>query len=541
MVDLIDPFATPSSTTPPMADMPPPDADAASAEADPNRPPEPRQEPEEETDEQWRLRFIEENQHLARARPERPPAPPPSPWDGPSSTWKVPDHLSLRHPKGGYMAMALLSRTMDDLDEITKGERAATYEEVDKYLGHALIAEGLVPFTYTADEAIRWWKAGGYRVLGGSPEAAPTPPPAASSASGAYMTNDSAADDTPEAQGDAPTRPPVYMNFNGMATDGVAIDNVIDPSQSGTGANTPASQQNPAVVQTSQPVAPATTAPAPASQPATPATAAPAAAGPAGTQATVQPAEPAKEAVKLAKPPISLGTIRVSANNIANLITDVYLPQNDFIHALKGGLLSSVEPDLTKASKDAKTPEQNRITGEKGRKSVPIANVDISADPDVIAFVHGIAPTLTAAAVKGKNPLVEKSIMVEWDSRVGGYVVTGIKILPAGGGGLGFSPRLPETLAALANKVRPRAFVIHTHVADSNWDEKPGAGDAMVLKEWLMPNIVVANNGSIHQVMMTAGELNPKNGTYKNPKFRVARILGNGTSNIIPSYTDMPR
>jgi hypothetical protein len=40
---------------------------------------------------------------------------------------------------------------------------------------------------------------------------------------------------------------------------------------------------------------------------------------------------------------------------------------------------------------------------------------------------------------------------------------------------------------------------------------------------------------------MVAGALNPKKGTYKDPKFRVARILGNGTSSIIPNYTDMPR
>jgi murein DD-endopeptidase MepM/ murein hydrolase activator NlpD len=135
-----------------------PDASAAEARAV----------PEEETNEQWMHRFIEENAHLARPRPERPPAPPPSPWDGPPATWKVPDHLSMRHPRGGYMAMALLSRTMDDLDEVTKDERAATYEEVDKYFGHALIAEGLVPFTYTADQAIWWWKSGGYKVLGGA-------------------------------------------------------------------------------------------------------------------------------------------------------------------------------------------------------------------------------------------------------------------------------------------------------------------------------------------------------------------------------------
>ncbi len=93
--------------------------------------------------------------------------------DGPRSQWKVPDHLSMPHPNGGYMAMALMSRTMDDLDEVTGGKRAATYEEVDKYFGHALIAEGLVPFTYTADEAIRWWKAGGFRVLGSSSAGSP--------------------------------------------------------------------------------------------------------------------------------------------------------------------------------------------------------------------------------------------------------------------------------------------------------------------------------------------------------------------------------
>jgi len=158
-----------------------PDAPVAPDDMAADNPPAAQPEPEEETDEQWRMRFIEENQHLARPRIERPPPPPPSPWDGPPSSWKVPDHLSLRHPKGGYMAMALFSRTMDDLDEITKGDRAATYEEVDKYLGHALIAEGLVPFTYTADEAIRWWKSGGYRVLGGGPLASPPSLPDTSS------------------------------------------------------------------------------------------------------------------------------------------------------------------------------------------------------------------------------------------------------------------------------------------------------------------------------------------------------------------------
>ncbi|WEJ98260.1 MAG: hypothetical protein P0Y59_15050 [Candidatus Sphingomonas phytovorans] len=176
-----------------------PDAVTAPDEADPNRPPEAPPAPEEETDEQWMHRFLEENAHLARPRPERQPAPPPSPWDGPPSTWKVPDHLSMRHPKGGYMAMALMSRTMDDLDEVTKGERAATYEEVDKYFGHALIAEGLVPFTYTAGEAIRWWKSGGYKVLAGASEGDQQPQ--------TVMTNNEAQAELPNYSSAFGTRP----------------------------------------------------------------------------------------------------------------------------------------------------------------------------------------------------------------------------------------------------------------------------------------------------------------------------------------------
>jgi len=164
MVDSIDPFTTPTPNDPNAIGTA--EADVATPETDQNRPPETPAEPEDETDEEWARRFVEENAHLAPPPLVRPPAPPPQPWDGPRSQWKVPDHLSMPHPNGGYMAMALLSRTMDDLDEVTGGKRAATYEEVDKYFGHALIAEGLVPFTYTADEAIRWWKAGGYRVLG---------------------------------------------------------------------------------------------------------------------------------------------------------------------------------------------------------------------------------------------------------------------------------------------------------------------------------------------------------------------------------------
>ncbi|WCM27205.1 hypothetical protein NDN01_25015 [Sphingomonas sp. QA11] len=66
----------------------PPMPDTARNAATPPQAPQPA--PEEETDEQWMHRFLEENAHLARPRPERPPAPPPSPWDGPPSSWKVP-------------------------------------------------------------------------------------------------------------------------------------------------------------------------------------------------------------------------------------------------------------------------------------------------------------------------------------------------------------------------------------------------------------------------------------------------------------------
>jgi len=277
MVDAIDPFSPPNTSRPPTVDTPQLDDAAAPDDVEAHRPPDAPPAPEEETDEQWMHRFLEENAHLARPRPERPPAPPPSPWDGPPSSWKVPDHLSMRHPRGGYMAMALLSRTMDDLDEVTRGERAATYEEVDKYFGHALIAEGLVPFTYTADQAIRWWKSGGYKVLGGAAvDAQPMPSDASSAYSPgqtldpnlqgegaasaphfsnvAFMvgsdgravsqpspaplfrgdpgetvtTNDSALDEVSGPQGGGTTGLSVDMNAKGMA-----IDDVVDPVQAG--------------------------------------------------------------------------------------------------------------------------------------------------------------------------------------------------------------------------------------------------------------------------------------------------------------------
>jgi len=495
MVDAIDPFSPPNTSRPPTVDTPQLDDAAAPDDVEANRPPDAPPAPEEETDEQWMHRFLEENAHLARPRPERPPAPPPSPWDGPPSSWKVPDHLSMRHPRGGYMAMALLSRTMDDLDEVTKDERAATYEEVDKYFGHALIAEGLVPFTYTADQAIWWWKSGGYKVLGGdsvdaqpmpsdttsahSPDqdldanlhdeeptgvSHPSPSPLLRAAAGdSVMTNASTLDETLDARRDPLTRSPIDMNAKGMV-----IDDVVDSSQAGTDSNTPAVQQKPGGMPAPQPAAP------PGNAPAVP--------GATGNGGATQPTTPAHEAAQPIRTPISLGTRRTSINNIPNRITGAYLPQNDFILSLKNGLLSSVEPDVTKTSRDLTTPERYDEESKKAQAAAPVANVDVSADPDAITFVHAIASTLTATKVGGAIQAVEKYIMVEWDSTLGGYVVTGIKILPAGGGYVEISPRLPETQAARRNKARPRAFVVHTHVVDTNWDEKPGPGDAKIIK-----------------------------------------------------------
>jgi hypothetical protein len=205
-----------------------PDDAAAPVQPDPDRPPEAQPEPEGESDEEWMRRFIEENIHLASPRVVRPPEPPPQPWDGPRSQWKVPDHLSMPHPKGGYMAMALMSRTMDDLDEVTGGTRAATYEEVDKYFGHALIAEGLVPFTYTANEAIHWWKAGGYRVLGGG-SAYPSPSLSAGPSSLAY---DGARDAgtafmvDPPAGNQAQLRPAVLFNEKPRAFAATPVEDI---------------------------------------------------------------------------------------------------------------------------------------------------------------------------------------------------------------------------------------------------------------------------------------------------------------------------
>jgi hypothetical protein len=54
-----------------------PDGGSAPVQPDPNRPPEAPAEPEDESDEAWMRRFIEENIHLAsppvvRPRPRRP-------------------------------------------------------------------------------------------------------------------------------------------------------------------------------------------------------------------------------------------------------------------------------------------------------------------------------------------------------------------------------------------------------------------------------------------------------------------------------------
>jgi hypothetical protein len=150
---------------------------------------------------------------------------------------------------------------------------------------------------------------------------------------------------------------------------------------------------------------------------------------------------------------------------------------------------------------------------------------------------------LASARIKGGNEDIEKHLMVEWDSRASRYVVTGVKIIPKRGGSvLDLKPILPDNIAALGRS-KPHAFVIHTHRVGDGFLEVPGPGDAGVLKRWLIPNFVVEDNAkspTIHQVIMTAGRTNPKNGKSKQPKISVVRILGNGAAQNIPRYDDMP-
>ena len=130
---------------------------------------------EEETPEQFMRRLVEENSWRIKPRPPR-PVPPPEPKSIHLMTPEemhasLPVHLRRRRPDGSYYAMGLLSRMQTDLEELTQGKRAATYPEVDEYLGYALLAEGLAPRGLTAANAVQWWRAGGSEVLREVPDA----------------------------------------------------------------------------------------------------------------------------------------------------------------------------------------------------------------------------------------------------------------------------------------------------------------------------------------------------------------------------------
>jgi len=91
-----------------------------------------------------------------------PPSPSPA---GRQDGRLVPDAMAALHPEGGYIAMRLLSRMQTDLAVLTGDKRPATYDEVDEYLGHALVAEGIAPRGYTAEQAAKWWAMGGSAAL----------------------------------------------------------------------------------------------------------------------------------------------------------------------------------------------------------------------------------------------------------------------------------------------------------------------------------------------------------------------------------------
>ena len=88
----------------------------------------------------------------------------------------LPVHLRRRRPDGTYVVMGLISRMQQDLEDLTQGKRAATYPEVDEYLGYALLAEGLAPRWLSAADAVKWWRNGGSAILEESPDAGPVPP-----------------------------------------------------------------------------------------------------------------------------------------------------------------------------------------------------------------------------------------------------------------------------------------------------------------------------------------------------------------------------
>ena len=134
---------------------------------------------EDEPIEEVLWRFVEENGWLPKPRPPLPPRPP-----EPKSIHQMtpeemheslPVHLRRQRPDGTYYAMGLISRMQQDLEDLTQGKRAATYPEVDEYLGYALLAEGLAPRELSAPDAVKWWRAGGSEVLSERPTMAAVP------------------------------------------------------------------------------------------------------------------------------------------------------------------------------------------------------------------------------------------------------------------------------------------------------------------------------------------------------------------------------
>ena len=60
--------------------------------------------------------------------------------------------------RGGNMCMRVLSRTLQDLDVITGGTRAATYDEVDEYVERAIRTEQALERAALAAISGQWWK-----------------------------------------------------------------------------------------------------------------------------------------------------------------------------------------------------------------------------------------------------------------------------------------------------------------------------------------------------------------------------------------------
>ncbi|MES1971593.1 MAG: peptidoglycan DD-metalloendopeptidase family protein [Pseudomonadota bacterium] len=143
---------------------------AAAVEPSPAPDEMPEATPETDGDASWIERFLEENRHLALQRPALPPAPPRPIPDGDHADWPVPEEYGARDPRGGYRMMRLLSRMTADLAEATQGKRAATYAEVAQSLGDTLVAEGIAPRGYTAEEAAKWWHMGGSAALRAAPD-----------------------------------------------------------------------------------------------------------------------------------------------------------------------------------------------------------------------------------------------------------------------------------------------------------------------------------------------------------------------------------